>query len=736
MIDSSLTKRFAVRCVHFARGMRTSMAAAFGALALVLGTTSAAQTALEDQFKALIAEKNSRSEAEQKIDSQLLLLMYPQKFEKLPDLQNRLPTDGGLIAVDLQTVPEADVLLISSLMRLLSGPLYSVRVLTPSPTLAVINGVIRVEAQLTQLIALATIPQVRFIAPAYPALHNKASTSQGDKTHQAEAARSQSGKNGAGQKVCVISDGIDSLEARQATGDLPPGVQWLTGQRGFGDEGTAMLEIVYDLAPGATLGFATSNGGEAQFAQNILDLANPAKGGCHIIVDDTDYVTESPFQDGAVATAVNTVTAAGVLYFASAGNSGNLESLWSGTWEGDFRSPGGFLLPANNGYLMHEWQPGVTQNAGTSGSKRAFMHWVEPAGKSSIDYDLYVLDSMGKNIVAFSTNTQNGTQNPFEYTEAASQFESGSKLVVAKPIGKEDRMFNLQWWRGTLTHGTTGATRGHSAAAGAISVGATPAANSYAVVPNGPFPNPFGTAAKVEIFSSDGPRRIFYDVKGNLLTCAPAGNFKSTGGVVRHKPDIAAADGVSTNTPDFETFYGTSAAAPHAAAIAALVRQANPGMTAGQLRGKLLSSAIPISNNAVTRGAGVVMASLALQPLAASGTLDVDANGKYDALTDGILILRWLFGITGPSLTCGTATATAQRADPGEIKAYLDARRTSLDIDNNGSTDALTDGLLIMRYMFGLRGGTLVAGAVTSGAPRNTGLAIEDYIATLMPPTP
>jgi hypothetical protein len=58
-----------------------------------------------------------------------------------------------------------------------------------------------------------------------------------------------------------MSDGIDSAAARIATGDLPASIYVLPGQAGNGDEGTAMLEIVYDLAPGATLGFATTHGG-------------------------------------------------------------------------------------------------------------------------------------------------------------------------------------------------------------------------------------------------------------------------------------------------------------------------------------------------------------------------------------------------------------------------------------------------------------------------------------------
>ena len=124
-------------------------------------------------------------------------------------------------------------------------------------------------------------------------------------------------------------------------------------------------------------------------------------------------------------------------------------------------------LASSPGYVMHEFVSSVTSNPTTSPSTKLYMHWADPAGKSSTDYDFYVLDPTGKNIVAFSTNTQNGTQNAFEYTEAAApyNFEAGSRIVIAKPAGKEDRMLNLQWFRGTLTYATSGATRGHSAAA-------------------------------------------------------------------------------------------------------------------------------------------------------------------------------------------------------------------------------------------------------------------------------
>lgn len=117
-------------------------------------------------------------------------------------------------------------------------------------------------------------------------------------------------------------------------------------------------------------------------------------------------------------------------------------------------------------------------------------------------------------------------------------------------------------------------------------------------------------------------------------------------------------------------------------------------------------------------------------------TLDVDASNttsRYDALTDGLLIIRYLFGLTGTSLTTGALGSTAMRTDPEVIKTHLDGIRASLDIDGNGTADALTDGLLILRYMFGLRGDSLIAGAFDPLGSRNTSTTIEDHILSLMP---
>src|SRR5439155_6936209 len=81
-------------------------------------------------------------------------------------------------------------------------------------------------------------------------------------------------------------------------------------------------------------------------------------------------------------------------------------------------------------------------------------------------------------------------------------------------------------------------------------------------------------------------------------------NLLATGGIVRDKPDIAAADGVATTVPGFNPFFGTSAAAPHAAAIAALIKSYNPGLTADQIRLALTNTAIDIEGPGIDRDSG------------------------------------------------------------------------------------------------------------------------------------
>ena len=110
---------------------------------------------------------------------------------------------------------------------------------------------------------------------------------------------------------------------------------------------------------------------------------------------------------------------------------------------------------------------------------------------------------------------------------------------------------------------------------------------------------------------------------------------------------------------------------------------------------------------------------------------DIDGNRKFDALSDGLMILRSLFGLTGNALTAGAIGAGATVTNPALIQQQFANIGPLLDVDGNGQTDALTDGLIIIRYMFGLRGPALINGAIGTGATR-TGAQIEAYIQSLL----
>ena len=323
--------------------------AAFAALLLLsalsapsaFGVGGISSNALQ-QISALIAEKDSRTPAQLKLDSQLLYALKQSRGQAMaagvPSLQF-LPTpdSNGLFQVDIDATVSSDLLAVISHGTIVSSV----------PQFDAIRA--RIPLPLTE--QLAGRPDVRFIRVAdEPHRFTGSVDSEGDVTQTADLARAAFGVNGGGVKVGVISDSVDHLAQSQGTGDLPPDVTILPGQSGVPGtgEGTAMLEIVHDLAPGSSLYFATANGGPANFAQNILNLR---AAGCDIIVDDVFYFTEAAFQDGVIARAVNTVTTnGGALYFSSAGNAGSKRHGTSSVWEGDFLD-GGAAGPLSMGAM-------------------------------------------------------------------------------------------------------------------------------------------------------------------------------------------------------------------------------------------------------------------------------------------------------------------------------------------------------------------------------------------------
>ena len=116
-----------------------------------------------------------------------------------------------------------------------------------------------------------------------------------------------------------------------------------------------------------------------------------------------------------------------------------------------------------------------------------------------------------------------------------------------------------------------------------------------------------------------------------------------------------------------------------------------------------------------------------------ANSIDLDGNQEYDALTDGLLLLRGMFGLDGSALVTGTIASNAVYTESVDIESRIEILGDLADIDGNGEIDALTDGLLTLRYLFGLQGDTLINGVVASDATRKTAEEIEAHLETLMP---
>ena len=109
-------------------------------------------------------------------------------------------------------------------------------------------------------------------------------------------------------------------------------------------------------------------------------------------------------------------------------------------------------------------------------------------------------------------------------------------------------------------------------------------------------------------------------------------------------------------------------------------------------------------------------------------SFDIDESRAAQPLTDGLLVIRHLFGFSGDSLTSGAVASDANRGSPEAIAGYLTEAVSELDIDGDGESKPLTDGLLLIRYLFGFSGDSLISGAIGSDATRDKADKVEAYI--------
>jgi subtilisin-like proprotein convertase family protein len=418
---------------------------------------------------------------------------------------------------------------------------------------------------------VARLPAVRSIGlPDYAVPRTGSVTSAGDAIHRADEVRRRfaaQGIDGSGVRIGVISDGVSNRAQVAASPyfDLPTNITIDPARPGNGNEGTAMLEIIHDLAPEASLYFSGPT--TSIEMSNAIDWM--VSQGVNVIVDDFAFYAEPFFADGPLAQAVANAVARGVTYVTAAGN--DAQSHYQAPYVQGSSSGAGFWHNFGGGDIDLT----VTIPAGET--LEVVLQWSDPFGGSGNDYDLYLFRPFSNDILAQSDRHQTGTQSPWEflsYTNASSN-PLTADLTINRFSGA-GRELELFLFGASSQEYVTAADSifGHAAVPAVLSVGAINAADSG--------------HDDIAPYSSRGPSTIYT-------------NFAAQTRTQRDSLDGAGIDGVQTKVGQLghfsTTFLGTSAAAPHVAAIAALLLDANPSLTPAAVAAALRDTAVDLTGH-------------------------------------------------------------------------------------------------------------------------------------------
>lgn len=453
-----------------------------------------------------------------------------------------------------------------------------------------------------KLAEMESVTELHFARSALLSTNHRGETSgivqsQGDQAIQANKARRKLDVSGKTVPIGVLSDSYNCLGGAAlgvTNGELPSNVNVLKENileetnkcNPFAiDEGRAIMEVTHDVAPGAPLLFHTADGGMANFAQGIINLADA---GAKVIVDDAFYLTEPYFQDGIISQAIDQVKSRGVTYFSSAGNSGRDSAEFT-----DYAEDTSLGVP------LVDFDPGVAVDscfeiqAPPGGAFNWLLQWDEPfasAGGAGSTNDLGLL---------VYVNSGCEPQNFFGIYDFANigrdplEFFGATNLSPDQPLTVG---FRVVRWEGnkpgklkTIVYGASitdqndtnsGSITSHANSRGGMGVGTA----YYLKTPEfGQYP------AIVQSYSSAGGTPILFDSKGNRLAKPEQ----------REQPAVIGPDGVDTSFfsgPDLDNsgypdFFGSSASAPHLAGVAALMRQMNPLASPDQVYSALKSTA-------------------------------------------------------------------------------------------------------------------------------------------------
>jgi len=460
-------------------------------------------------------------------------------------------------------------------------------------------GLVHAAVPVDKLDAVAALPWVAAVRPvSRPQVDAGPITSEGVALHRADIAQ-RIGLNGRGQRVGAMSDGVTHLADSVAKGELPADVQVL--DPGDGDEGTGMLEIVHDQAPGAKLLFTGT--GET-LEDHVGGLRALAAAGANLITEDLAFDDEPAFQQGLAAATAESLARSGVFFSSSAGNLGarhtpRVPAIGTGRTPDDV-SDAAFGTAC--GPVPHNAVAvaGGTDNSfdlllGQDGLILATLQWSEPRaifpteGQGGFtDLNLYLMDAAGTTCLASSTGVQaNGVGDTIEQFiyENTTGVAQPAKLVVdvqGTSSAVTPPILDLRWR--ALSAGVqtidpperAGSMNPDSNYLGfATSAGAVNA--SVSVDP---------AVAPLEAYSAAGPTQVVTTTRCAGGKPGPCRGIAGPGARTFPAPYWVASDGVSvsgaggfgsgtcpTTVQGACRFFGTSASAPTAAGVAALTRQ-------------------------------------------------------------------------------------------------------------------------------------------------------------------
>jgi len=450
----------------------------------------------------------------------------------------------------------------------------------------------------------------------HPAAHCREIPVEADGPLGTAEARLEFGVDGTGVTVGIISDSFDASTESVTTpdddialGSLPgPGnpcgyiqpVEVVKESPSGADEGRAMAQLVHGVAPGARLLFATGGSSMYDMADSIRQLA---AAGADVIVDDLTYFSEPMFQAGPVDQAISEVRAQGIAYFSSAANfnvngpSGPLVSWETEAYRPMPCPPETAALPVVLADCM-DFDPGPGQSAtnaitaNTGSDLKVLLQWADPMfGVGSPVFPILFdevgdfrgpipMDSDSPSLMALypGVGRENGEEATFQLVLGRAEVRDDVrvKYILAGARGVTDVQFDRS--EGGDVVGPS--IMAHNGAEGTVSVASAP------------YDNP----AVPRDYTALGPvTHVLAPVDGRV----PAARLPEP--LTLAKPDVTAVDGTQTSfftedDPGVYRFFGTSAAAPHAAAVYALAKQWRPDLSVEQLLAAMASTATPLAS--------------------------------------------------------------------------------------------------------------------------------------------